>query len=60
MEAYVEALNAMLATDAWAGAAEAAGSAHRPARLPGASAAASGTEFDEEAPSIDTTEWFNR
>ena len=60
VEAYVEALNGMLTSDAWAGAADAAGSAHRPARLPGASAAASGTELDEAAPPIDTTEWFNR
>jgi hypothetical protein len=60
VEAYVSALNAMLATDAWAGAAEAAGSAHRPAALPGAHATASGTQFDDEAQPIDTTEWFNR
>ena len=60
VEAYVDALNAMLATDAWSGAADEAGSAHRPARLPGAGAASSGTEFDEEAQPIDTTEWFNR
>ena len=60
VEAYVEALNMMLATDAWSGAAEAAGSIHRPARLPGAAAASSGTEFDEAAEQIDTTEWFNR
>jgi len=60
VEAYVQALNEMLATDAWAGAADEAGSAHRPARLPGAGAASSGTQFDEEAQPIDTTEWFNR
>ena len=60
VEAYVAALNAMLATDAWAGAAEAAASAQRPARLPGAGAVSSGTQFDEEAQPIDTTEWFNR
>ena len=60
VEAYVAALNAMLATDAWAGAAEEAASAQRPARLPGAGAASSGTQFDEEAQPIDTTEWFNR
>jgi hypothetical protein len=60
VEAYVEALNAMLGTDAWAGAAEEAASAQRPARLPGAGAASSGTQFDEEAQPIDTTEWFNR
>jgi hypothetical protein len=60
VEAYVEALNGMLGTEPWSGAAEEAASVHRPARLPGASAAASGTVIDEEAPTIDTTEWFNR
>jgi 2-isopropylmalate synthase len=60
VEAYVSALNAMLATDAWAGAADEAASAHRPAQLPGHHAASSGTVLDDEAQPIDTTEWFNR
>ncbi len=60
VEAYVSAINGMLATDAWAGAAEEAGSAHRPSHLPGHGAASSGTQFDDEAQPIDTTEWFNR
>ncbi len=51
------ALNAMLAADAWAGAAEDA-----VARRGGASGAERGTtaEFDDDARSIDTTAWFNR
>ena len=58
VEAYVEALNAMLADSSWAGAAEAAGSRRRGrGSEPGATAPA---EFDEEAHPIDTTEWFNR
>jgi 2-isopropylmalate synthase len=66
VEAYVEALNAMLATEAWAGATEAAAevAAERRARRrggdPGAHARASGAEFDDEANPIDATEWFNR
>jgi hypothetical protein len=59
VEAYVEAINAMLGAASWAGAAEEAGSQRGPARgheAPGAS----GAEFDDEARPIDTTEWFNR
>ena len=47
VEAYVEAINAMLGAESWAGAAEEAGS-----RRPGAGAAATGqapAEFDDEA-----------
>ncbi len=58
VEAYVDAINAMLGADSWAGAAEAAGS-----RRSGAGAHAAGSspaEFDDEARPIDTTEWFNR
>jgi len=57
VEAYVEALNAMLGADAWSGAAEAAASAL--GRTPGGEATAP-AEFDDEARPIDTTEWFNR
>ncbi len=66
VEAYLEALNAMLADPAWAGAIEAGAgvAAARRARRRGSAeagaGAASGTEFDEDAGSIDTTEWFNR
>lgn len=57
VEAYVTALNAMLAAGSWAGAAEEAG-----ARRGAATGAEPATpvEYDEEARSIDTTAWFNR
>jgi 2-isopropylmalate synthase len=58
VEAYVDAVNAMLGAESWAGAAEAAGS--RRAR-PGADAQGQAqAEFDDQARPIDTTEWFNR
>jgi hypothetical protein len=58
VEAYVDALNAMLADPSWAGAAEAAGSHRgRGGAEPGGVATA---EFDDDARPIDTTEWFNR
>jgi hypothetical protein len=65
LEAYLEAVNAMLADPAWDGAIEAGASvaAARRARRRGsaeAGAAASGSEFDAEANPIDATEWFNR
>jgi 2-isopropylmalate synthase len=58
VEAYVEALNAMLGADSWAGAAEAAASARGPNR--GHETAATPAELDTEAEPIDTMEWFNR
>ncbi len=59
VEAYVDALNAMLADPSWTGATEAAGSRRGRGRgaEPGAPAVA---EFDDDARPIDTTEWFNR
>jgi hypothetical protein len=57
VEAYIEALNAMLGAEAWSGAADAAATAL--GRAPGGEAAAA-AEFDDEARPIDTTEWFNR
>jgi hypothetical protein len=59
VEAYVEALNAMLADPSWTGAAEAAGSRRGRGRGadPGGPAVA---EFDDDVRPIDTTEWFNR
>jgi hypothetical protein len=58
VEAYVDALNAMLGDPSWAGAAEAAGS--RRGRGRGAEPGGQeGTEFDDDARPIDTTEWFN-
>ena len=57
VEAYVEALNAMLGDPSWAGAADDAG-----ARRTGRGTADQGTttEFDDDARPIDTTAWFNR
>lgn len=56
VEAYVDALNDMLADESWAGAAEEAG-ARRSRTRPGETSAA---EYDAGAGDIDTTEWFNR
>ena len=58
VEAYVEALNAMLGDPSWAGAADAAGLRRGRGRgaEPGGQA---GAEFDDDAHPIDTTEWFN-
>ncbi len=57
VEAYLDAINALLAEEHWQGAADAAGNRRRavsrastPARV----------ELDEEAGRIDTTDWFNR
>ena len=58
VEAYVDALNAMLADPSWSGAAEAAGS--RRGRGAGTDPDGAATEFDDDARPIDTTEWFNR
>ncbi len=58
VEAYLEALNLMLAEEHWAGAAESAGDRRRGRRA--ASQARHRAELDEEAGRIDTTEWFNR
>jgi hypothetical protein len=63
VQAYVQALNALLGDEAWAGAADAAGA--RAAGARGARAAASSpaegeVEYDRDADRIDTTEWFNR
>jgi 2-isopropylmalate synthase len=56
IEAYVEALNAMLAEAHWAGAAEAAGRA-RPPKAPHHGRRA---ELDRDHPGDDTTAWFER
>jgi 2-isopropylmalate synthase len=58
VEAYVDAINAMLGVASWAGAAEAAGS--RRSRPRSGDGPATTTEWDDEAARIDTTEWFNR
>jgi len=56
VEAYIEALNAMLGAASWAGAAEAAASARGPNR--GHEQAATGAELVDDQP-IDPMEWFN-
>ena len=59
IEAYIEALNLLLAEEHWAGATEDAGNRKR-ARIAANDAKASRAELDEEAGRIDTTEWFNQ
>jgi hypothetical protein len=56
IEAYIEAINELLAEVHWAGAAEAAGSR----RKRGDKAAQPGAEFDEDAARHDTSAWFER
>ena len=58
VEAYVRALNGLLAEAAWAGAAEAAGSRRAAGRS--RTAGQGDAEYDRDASRIDTTEWFNR
>jgi hypothetical protein len=59
VDAYIEAINAMLAEEHWAGAAESAGNRKR--AQTGRNHDHSGrAKLDEEAGRIDTTEWFNR
>jgi 2-isopropylmalate synthase len=58
IEAYVQALTAMLGDESWAGATEDAG-AQRVRRSTGDPAEAE-TEYDRTADHFDTTEWFNR
>lgn len=59
IEAYIEAVNAMLAEEHWQGAADAAGNRKR-ARVSEPDAKSRRAQLDEEAGRIDTTEWFNR
>jgi hypothetical protein len=58
IEAYVDAINDLLAEEHWAGAAESAGNRKR-ARVSGPAAKAQRAQLDEEAGKIDTTDWFN-
>jgi hypothetical protein len=57
VEAYVQALNGLLAAESWAGAPEAAASALGVSAGPAPDAPA---QLDTDAEPIDTTEWFNR
>jgi 2-isopropylmalate synthase len=56
VQAYVEAINRLLAEEHWAGATDEAGNRRR-ART---GAAAGRAELDEAAGEIDATDWFNR
>ena len=56
VEAYIDALNKLLAEEHWAGATEEAGNQRRTRRGEEAPRA----DFDASADDIDTTDWFNR
>jgi hypothetical protein len=58
IEAYIDAINELLAEEHWAGATETAGNRKR-ARVSAPAAKAQRAELDEEAGKIDTTDWFN-
>jgi hypothetical protein len=58
VEAYIEAVNGLLAESHWAGATEAAGNQRR--RKPSGGDADPKAEFDKEAARHDTTAWFER
>jgi len=58
IEAYVDAINELLAEEHWQGATESAGNRRR-ARVSEPAAKAQRAELDEEAGRIDTTDWFN-
>lgn len=60
VEAYLLAINAMLASDSWAGAPEEAASRGRDRSSSAETAGDVETVFDDQARPIDTTEWFNR
>jgi hypothetical protein len=60
VEAYIDALNRLLAEAHWAGATEAAGNRKRARTAAAAAKGARRAEFDAAAGEIDTTEWFNR
>jgi 2-isopropylmalate synthase len=59
IDAYISAINQLLAEEHWAGATETAGNRKR-ARIAPHDAKAKRAELDEEAGRIDTTEWFNQ
>lgn len=64
IEAYLAALNAMLAETQWKGAPEAAAATGTRARkrtpVPAGEARARRAKLDEDAGEIDTTDWFNQ
>jgi LeuA allosteric (dimerisation) domain len=59
IDAYIQAINGLLAEEHWAGAAEEAGNRRR-AQVSASDAKARRAELDEDAGKIDTTEWFNQ
>ena len=61
LEAYVQALNTMLASEAWAGAAQEAAlvAAERRVQRRGGTTETGAAEWDDEAKPIDVNEWFN-
>src|SRR4051794_15301201 len=59
IEAYIDAINELLAEEHWSGATESAGNQKR-ARVTEPAARERRAELDEEAGRIDTTDWFNR
>jgi hypothetical protein len=58
IEAYIDAINGLLAEEHWSGATESAGNRKR-ARVSEPDAKSRRAELDEEAGEIDTTDWFN-
>lgn len=58
IEAYIDAINELLAEEHWQGATETAGNRKR-AKVSAPDAKAKRAEIDEEAGRIDTTDWFN-
>jgi LeuA-like protein with dimerisation domain len=59
IDAYIDAINELLAEEHWAGATESAGNRKR-ARLTEPAARDRRAQIDEEAGRIDTTDWFNQ
>ena len=59
IDAYITAINQLLAEEHWQGAAEAAGNSRR-ARIAPDDALARRAELDEDAGKINTTDWFNQ
>ena len=58
IEAYIDAINELLAEEHWQGATETAGN-RKGARVSAPTAKAQRAELDEDAGKIDTTDWFN-
>ena len=59
IDAYLQALNALLAEEHWEGAADEAGNSRR-VRVSAGAAREQRAEIDPDAGHIDTTEWFNQ